>query len=353
MNRLVATALLLAGFAQPLSAANAALAATRDGRLLIEASGTDERIRIREAESLRLLWTTEGSRTPAFIVTSPEEETAAIIDTSGDSVTLLSLRRKESQRITVRRPTAARFGDGSTLYVVSNAPAQLTRIGGGRVVTTGLPHDPAFVTVANGRLLVYCRVTGLLVDIDPSTLHVRRTATSPPFAADLESDGRHLYLVLPREGKIAVLDIETLAERERLSAGAVPTDVELQQRPGAMSAAVLAIADPSSKAIWRIEGTQSTGEAFARGFVRGLLGLGLYKPSSAAYPSGIDRLIRTGGGEMLAYDSSSETLYYRERIVARGVKACAIAAAKGSAYFVDGAGRLQRVPLASRRLPAR
>jgi hypothetical protein len=70
----------------------------------------------------------------------------------------------------------------------------------------------------------------------------------------------------------------------------------------------LAIADPSAKRVWMIEGAQSFSQAFARGFLRGLLGLGLRANRNSDFPTGVDRVLIVGK-TLLAYDTSSGTLY--------------------------------------------
>ena len=113
-----------------------------------------------------------------------------------------------------------------------------------------------------------------------------------------------------------------------------------------MTAPLLAVADPSAKRVWLIEGTQSTTQALARGFLRGLLGLGLYGARSSQFPTGVDRVI-VSGKTWLAYDTSSNTLYRftknESRIVARGVAPQAFAVtSSGVAYWADGRVRLAR-----------
>jgi hypothetical protein len=64
----------------------------------------------------------------------------------------------------------------------------------------------------------------------------------------------------------------------------------------------------------------------ARGFVRGLLGLGLFRPRGSEFPTGVDRVFPGG----FAYDSSSATLYRVRRgkvsVVAKNLPPGAFAA---------------------------
>lgn len=75
-----------------------------------------------------------------------------------------------------------------------------------------------------------------------------------------------------------------------------------------MTARTLAVADPSAKRVWMIEAAQSFTQALVRGFLRGLLGLGLFGGRGWQFPTGIDRVM-IRGPHWYAYDSSSGTLY--------------------------------------------
>jgi hypothetical protein len=125
-----------------------------------------------------------------------------------------------------------------------------------------------------------------------------------------------------------------------IDAGAVPVSIAMTGSGTALSARTFAVADPAAKRIWRIEGTQSTTQAVARGFLRGLIGLGLYDARSSELPTGVDRVL-TRGGRTIAYDSSSATLYElvrdKPRVLARNVAPNAFTlTSAGVAYLSDG-----------------
>jgi hypothetical protein len=84
----------------------------------------------------------------------------------------------------------------------------------------------------------------------------------------------------------------------------------------AITAKILAVADPSARRVWFAESTQSMAKAIGRGFLRGLLGLGLFGERASEFPTGIDRL-RFRRDVRLAHDSSSGTLYVLEKKRAR------------------------------------
>lgn len=122
-----------------------------------------------------------------------------------------------------------------------------------------------------------------------------------------------------------------------LVVGAVPTDLAFAGGGTALTARILAVADPSAKRVWLAESTQSTTEAVARGFLRGLLGLGLFGNRASQFPTGVDR-VETRGRTWIAYDSSSRTLYHFTRrqstVLARGVAPGAFALTeKGVAWW--------------------
>ena len=97
-----------------------------------------------------------------------------------------------------------------------------------------------------------------------------------------------------------------------IAVGAVPVDLAFVGGGSALTARLLAVADPSAKRVWIVESTQSLGKAIARGFLRGLLGLGLIGNRSSEFPTGVDR-VEAGASGWIAYDSSSGTLYRFDR----------------------------------------
>lgn len=184
-----------------------------------------------------------------------------------------------------------------------------------------LSPDPAFLREGNGRMYVYARTPGILEEIDGD--RVTRRVRVPPFASDLEIDGATAYLVYPRDARVRTVNLERMQLAGEIAVGAVPVDLAFAGGGTALTARILAIADPSAKRVWLTEATQSTAGAIARGFLRGLLGLGLFGHRSAQFPTGVDR-VEIRGNEWLAYDSSTRTLYRFTKesstAVATGVK---------------------------------
>lgn len=185
------------------------------------------------------------------------------------------------------------------LYVLERDARSLSIAGTNKRVQVAA--DPAFVREANGKLYVYSRATGVVEEITRD-LEIVRRVTIAPFASDFEIIGRNGYLVFPAEAKLRTFSIATMKPIGEIKVGAVPVDL------AAAGGITLAIADPSAKRVWLIEGEQTMAQAITRGFIRGLLGLGLSANRHSEFPTGVDR-VATRGSLWVAYDSSTGTLY--------------------------------------------
>jgi len=82
--------------------------------------------------------------------------------------------------------------------------------------------------------------------------------------------------------------------------------------------------------------------AVARGFLRGLIGLGLNRNRTSQFPSGVDRVIARGSS-WIAYDSSTGTLYRSGKAIAQSVGPHAFAlTSNGIVWWDDTAPRLHK-----------
>jgi len=238
----------------------------------------------------------------------------------------------DNEAVIVANGVASRFRTGETpidglfvdrdLYVLARDARMLERIGSdGSRKSIALAADPAFLREASGKLYVYSRAAGVLQEVTTTPFAVARTTRIAPFASAFETNGREAYFVYPREAKLRLATLATMQPAGEINAGAVPVDIAITA-PTALTARTLAVADPSAKRVWIVEGNQSFGQAFARGFLRGLLGLGLFGSRDSQFPTGIDRVI-VSGKRQLAYDSSSGTLYRftksKSTVVAQGI----------------------------------
>ena len=293
-----------------------------------------------------IVWSTEGVQTPTAIVASNDR--AAVLDALANEVRVIDLAAHQATTMhTGETPIDGLFA-GRELYLLERDARALERIGmDGTRASVKVAADPAFVRVSNGRLYVYSRLDGTVQEISTSPFAIRRTARMPPFASDLEVDARNAYLVYPRAANIGVLRLSSMTSSGKIDVGAVPVDLTFTSAPTALTAGTLAVADPSGKRVWLIEGAQSFSQAVARGFLRGLLGLGLFGGNGSQFPTGVDRVV-IRGSKWYAYDSSSATLYgftkRKSTIVAKNVAPAGFSAGPGGLYVWDGTvRRLQRI----------
>ena len=288
-----------------------------------------------------------GLAYPGFGAIASDYALAAIFDPVDDRLAIVS--SEGAPRIVELRdaPTAAAFL-GSALYVVSREKGSLTRIGSDDTeASVRASGNPGFVSISNDTVFTYDSVRGLVERFDPASLESSGTLTIDRFGSDFETDGRFGYLAIPGTGEVISFSLSTLDGRKTVQGGAVPVDVVVEKASGTLSPGTLAIADPASRRVWRVEGQQSGGAAFARGFLRGLIGLGLYAPRSSELPAGVDR-IETAAGGLLAFDSSSGDLYRitprRSERIATGVDPSGYAW-DGERVFYSAGGMLHSVSL--------
>lgn len=316
MRRLLVAAALLAASAAHASDAVLAYIPSRDVVLAAQRGATTAS----RAGSKAKLWSGDGVESPRLIAASNER--AVIVDSLNSEVALITLADGRSKRFAVAStPIAAAFV-GNDAFVLSRDGRRLQRLGpDGVAEQIETPPDSAFLAVGGDRLYVYGRSGGVLEELQPRPLAVTRRVEVPPFASDMESDRNAIYLLYPRAGKMTVVLLRDFrAESEPV--GAVPVDAAIEGASTAISAGSLVVADPSSKRIWRSERSQSFSAAVSRGFIRGLLGLGLYHASSPEFPTGIDRVI-VDRFARLAYDSTTGSLFRfdgkKPRLLARDV----------------------------------
>lgn len=293
------------------------------------------------------LWRSDGLRTAGAIAVS--ERQIAVLDPLQNEVRLIELTSGRGTTLkTGETPVAALFL-GSDLYLLERDARRVERIGlDGSRSSILVGADPAFLRSWNATLYVYERNEGAIQEITTQPFARGRRLQIVPAASDFKSDGRNGYLAEPRSGKVHMVDLQSMQRSGSVDVGAVPVEIAVTARGTALAARTLAVADPAARKVWLIEGSQSMGEAVARGFLRGLIGLGLSGGGSSEFPSGVDRIMASGA-QWLAYDSSSRTLYrFRRRkssIAARNVGLHAFAVTQEGIFLWDDAvRRLQRLP---------
>jgi hypothetical protein len=259
-------------------------------------------------------WTADGVAHPTTLVASIDR--VALLDALNNEAVVAELDSGKTTRLrTAETPIAAAFVNRE-LYILAR-DARVLQHGAARIA---LAADPSFLRQSNGRLYVYSRVGGVLEEIERD--RVTRRIHVAPFASDFEVSGTTAYLVYPREARIRTFDLARMQPAGELAVGAVPVDLAFAGGGTALTARLLAVADPSAKRVWLQEGTQSMTQAIARGALRGFLGLGLFGARASEFPTGVDR-VAIRGNLWIAYDSSSGTLYRFTRrsssVVARNV----------------------------------
>ena len=280
-------------------------------------------------------WKTEGVSSPGAIATSDTK--AAVLDEIHDRVAIVDLANGTTTFADTRStPIAAAFVNDDLLVLDRDAHV-LQKIGGGSIQ---LAEDPEFLAIENGKANVYSRIDGVLQEIGLEPFALLRTVRIAPFATAMQCDARNAYLVYPRDGRVRVVDLAKMQPAGEFRVGSVPTDIAIAGDPTALTATVLTVADPSAKRVWLVEGSQSSFRAFTRGFLRGIIGLGLFGGKETEFPTGVDRVVARVG-QSLAFDSSSGTLYAvrkdKATVLARGLAPHAFALTPvGVAYWQNG-----------------
>jgi hypothetical protein len=273
-------------------------------------------------------WRARGVANPQLVVASDTQ--AAVIDPLANEVVIADLRSGQTQRIATGETPIDALYLGNELYVLDRDARVVEHVGGAKIPVA---VDPAFLRAVNGSLYVYSRTAGVLQEIRND--RITRSAHVPRFAADLQLDPRTAYLVYPRTATLTRVDLGTFHPSEE-NVGAVPMAV------ARANGTTLAVADPAAKRVWIVEGSESVSQAFARGFLRGLLGLGLGGARDSDFPTGVDRIAGNA-----AYDSATGTLYRfangKAVALAHGIAPHAFAATPQGIVWWDGAAlRLQK-----------
>ena len=290
---------------------------------------SEGRLQAFDATATNVLWSVRSVENPSKIATAGDR--VAVIDAFANRIAIVRGRATRFVE-TGETPIAARF-HGEDLIVLARHSGQVERHradGSRQIIAVGT--GAAFMKSANGFTYVYSQSDGVLHEIALDQFKLTRRATLAPFASDFEIDGTNGYLLYPREATLRAFPLASLEVKSEIGAGAVPVDFTLVGRANALSAQKLAIADPAAKRVWTTEGLQSVASAFSRGFLRGLLGLGLLSPANSEFPTGVDRVI-SEGGVGVAYDSVTRTLYRF-----RGSKSTAIAKDIGPSSFTVARG---------------
>lgn len=290
---------------------------------------------------------------PSGIVIATDGQEAFVVDAMENRGAIVSIRQGKIRSVSLGETPVDAVYVGAEMFVLCRDSAEVRRIrSNGTWDSLPVSRGSSRLRVSRGLLYAYDPQEGSIQEISPAGLTILRSGSTERFASDFEVDGTSGYLVFPRSGRLIVISLGSLRETGRINVGAVPIDLALETDRTRLTAGSVAVADPSSKKIWRTERSQSFSEAFARGFARGLLGLGLFAPKSTEFPRGVDR-IRVGGGSQAALDSSSGNLYAtrggRSTLVARGMTAVSFDLGSNGELVLATASGVRRIARQSLR----
>ena len=292
-------------------------------------------------------WSVAGVKNPGRIIVGNSR--VAVLDPIANELRVVDLESGRAQHFATGETPIDGLFIGRDFFIIERNARTLERCGAdGTTASIDTAADPAFIREANGLIYVYARVAGMLHEIDPRTMKITRETRVAPFATDMELDDGNAYLVDARTAKMHVVDLATLKAQEDIEVGVVPVDMAFVKGPTPISARTLAVADPSAKRVWVVEGVQSLTQAVTRGFLRGLLGAGLFSRGASQFPTGVDRVF-IRGSRWIAYDSASGTLYSftktKSTPIAKDVGPNAFALTAGGVVWWDNAvRRLQKLP---------
>ena len=303
----------------------------------------DQVIELFDRTGRNLIWKIDGLPTPQSIAASNER--IAVLDPLANEARIVELATGRGTTVHTGETPIAGVFIGTTLYLLERDARALERIGAdGTRASISTGADPAFLRAANGRLYIYARGEGVVQEVSTSPFAIRRTVRVTPFASDFEIDAKNAYIVDPHGAKIGIVNLDSMQSAGSIDVGAVPVSFAFASTGTSLTARTLAVADPSAKKVWMIEGAQSVTQAFTRGFLRGLIGLGLFGSGTSNFPTGVDRVF-IGGARWYAFDSSSGTLYRFTKssssVVAKNIHSFTVAS-DGVFYWDDAVRRLHQ-----------
>lgn len=332
MKRLLLAISMVCAVAPGLHAKDRALGYSRSGSTVIVARGDIGSLSFYDPRG-RLVATSVGLRHPRQVVVG--DSRFAVLDPIDNRLLVGDVRTRDSRILEMPgSPTAAVFS-GPTLLVVLRDRSLLVKVEDRVTGSATCERDVAFIVEHGGRVYVYSRNPGGLAEFDVSTLIQKRRMDLEPFASSMVISGNKALLTYPGTGVVRTVFLDGLANSSAARVGSTPVDIVVSAGGSALSATSFAIADPASKRIWRTAGQQSLTEAVGRGFLRGVIGLGLSAPGSSDFPTGIDR-VWSMGKRLLALDSSAGVLYEavgeKSRRIATDIEAHSFAFSSESIY---------------------
>jgi hypothetical protein len=294
-------------------AAATALAWDADQGLLIVADGERNVVEAHDGTTGILRWTVpaDGLEVPR-IATGAGSGRAVVLDPASDRVLVVDTADGRSWQHQVEGTPIEAVASRDGVYVLARDSGRLVRIVDETMTSVaGSGGDATFLRFSSGDFYVYRRTAGALDRYGPDLSPAGMLAV-PPFASAMQFDGDRAWLAYPQRGTILSVMLPGMTLEGEVRVGGAPVDLAIAARADALTATRLLIADPSLRVVWTTEGLQSMGRAIARGFLRGLLGLGLYRDRALEVPTPVDRVF-VAGNTRFGLDSVSGTLYRLER----------------------------------------
>jgi hypothetical protein len=293
-------------------------------------------------DTLQRQWTADGVAYPGAIVHDAAE--VAVLDPIGNYVRIADLRSGVTREWrTGATPIEGAFAGGK-LLVLCRDEQTLERSDGVKL-KLGVTAD--LLRERDGRIYLYGRVAGVLIEIDPASMTIVQQVTIEPFASDFEVDQHHLYLTYPQLRELHTFQRQPLLQIGDMRVGARPVDIELGTEPTPLGVRRIFIADPVMKRVHAVKGYQTTSRAVAYGLVRGAaFGPSPARPFVGEFDQAIDR-VAARGARAIAYETVSGTLYRLSKKkplkLAVGVAPGAYALTKTTIVWWDGSA-LRQLP---------
>jgi hypothetical protein len=294
-------------------AAATALSWDADQQLLIVADGSRNLVEAQDGATGMVRWTVPADELEVpRIATGAGSGRAVVLDPTSDRVLVVDTADGRSWRHQMEGTPVEAVVSRDGVYVLARDSGRLARIVDETITSVaGSGSDATFLRLSSGHLYVYRRTAGALDRYRPD-LSPAGTLAVPPFASAMQLDGDRAWLVYPQRGTIVSVMLPGMTLEGEVRVGGAPVDLAIAARADALTATRLLIADPSMRVVWTTEGLQSMGRAIGRGFLRGLLGLGLYRDRALEVPSPVDRVF-VAGNSRFGLDSVSGTLYRLEQ----------------------------------------
>jgi len=360
MKRGAAIACVVAAALLPHNASAQAVALAPSGRIAV---AHDSVIELFAADAKTRIWSAEGL--PYVSTLAVGATKLAVVDAVEGRVVVADLADGHGFRIQVEGTPIDALFVGDDLYLLQRDASALERISSdGTRTSAPTGRYPQFLRRSGRRLLVYA-ADGTLDEFTADPVARAHSVAAPPFATDLETDGRFAYLVDPDDRKLLVFSLDPPARAGERTLGGFPIDLAVLSGPEAAAPgqgpydsfaykapvgqgagtepkydvppAVLVVADPASASIVQFEVGRPAPEI---GSLVPVQALAFGGPRRVRLPTAVDRVV-SAGRKWVGYDSASRVLYSlvdgKAAPIAHDVGPHAFQARAGTIAFWNGA----------------